>query len=600
MRTRAMPSTMLKPLAAATVVAMGLTGCASNNSTTVVPNPFETRSSDGTKVQVSTMRVFGDSYSDIRFTDSKRVVNWTSNLKNNGTVATVDNFAIGGARVAPDNHKSLVHQIDSMEATKKPIGDADLTVVYLGHNDINRNGSGDNLTRAKAAYTTGVERLIALGAATDNRRLFLTQLHDWSRNPDIQDSVHSQVVAWNNYIASQANAHDNVIAVDMFTAFERVFAQPDRFGFTNVRTADAKNSSTTALFNDGTHFGTRGQTIISRVYQHYLTRGWNWANSLNAGTSTATRLGNDIDRGVLAYSVGDASRIGSSFNLIPIGESDSGAVKGQGSNRFVNQSLGFSSRQLPTGLALNYSTQPNAEGQRQSFGVALSQVDVGRKLDGIEDRTAQKYNAQATSLYWLQNASDFLLTTQLSNLQLQHDSIANDSLLNRFVSNTSSGSSWSFEQKIRRPMGNEFMAFTPWVSLAAQSHKINPYQAKTLYTTDTTFSATTANEWLSGIGFDWQMAPIHLGHGKKLSFGGSLNHLQSLRRDAVVVSMQEARTPGFTQRETVEREKISRTQLGFNAGMELSKNVNLNAAYATDLSKVKATQNFSLLANLRY
>ena len=173
-----------------------------------------------------------------------------------------------------------------------------------------------------------------MGAADENRRLFVTQLHDWSKNPGVQDSTHDQVVAWNAYIAGIANSNPNIIAVDMYTAFERIFANPKAFGFNNVSTPDASRSAIDALFHDTTHFGTRGQTVIARVYEHYLTRGWEWSNTVAAGAESARRLGAEVDSGILAFNQrGTPTAAG--FNLIPIGQTNAAAGHSVASNRFA-------------------------------------------------------------------------------------------------------------------------------------------------------------------------------------------------------------------------------------------------------------------------
>lgn len=597
----------LTPLAASVFAALALMGCASGSKEAAVPNPFiATTASKSTEPHIHELRVFGDSYSDLNFTNSRRTGNWVQNLR--GAIGTdiVDNYAIGGARAADANYKSFNRQIDTMVArNNNVVADSDLTIVYLGHNDINKAGSPDNLAGARRSYTQGVDRLISMGAANTNSRLFLTQLHDWSRNPGIQSSTHPQVVAWNNYIAGLANAHENVIAVDMYTAFERVFENPGAFGFTNVKTPDSTRSAIDALFNDTTHFGSRGQQIISRVYEHYLTRGWNWANTLSAGASSATRLGSEVDRGILSYaSQSPGHTMAQGFNLIPIGALGDNSSSSVASNRFTTPAsqgvTNTTSGSAPKGIALNFAGGAGVFGTPGNFGFAYTRNGSEQGLASSDERLLQKFNASASTLYWHQPVSDFLLTTQVSNLRLDFENNARDELLNRNVVNNGTGSTWSFEQKIRRPMGNEFLNFTPWVSFAAQSHKLDPYWAQTLYTTATYYNSSTANDLYSGIGFDLQFAPVRLSSGRKLNFSGGINHSESLRRSSVAVAMTEANQSGLTQRETILRPNVRSTLLGLNASLDYSKKVNFSASYGADLQSVSDTQQINLLANLRF
>ena len=593
------PTRRLNVLAASIVAAWGLSGCASSSSDPAVVNPYTVSTGTGdAQPHVATARVFGDSYTDINFTNSRRTGNWVRELTSRVPTDTTLNYAIGGARAADANYKSFNRQIDTMElAGQNKVGDSDLTIVYLGHNDINRAGSPDNLAKSRSSYTRGVDRLIQAGAATENNRIFLTQLHDWSRNPGIEDSTHDQVVQWNSYIASLANSNDNVIAVDMFTAFERVFKNPAAFGFTNVTTADSSRSAADALFNDNTHFGTRGQTIIARVYEHYLTRGWNWANTVSAGSGAALRLNSDIDSGILAFHAGQKS-IAGGFNLIPIGQRAQGQFNPVAANRFVVSGK-QQSFNAPTGLALDFTAANSPFKQPGRFGFALTSDTTPQELSQ-SDRLLQRYTSTASTVYWHQPVSGFLLTTQLSNLHLKVENNARDDLLGNSYANTNLGSTWSLEQKVRHPMGNDAVRFTPWLSMTSQTHRLNGYTTPSLYTSDLTFSASSANDLLSGIGFDVQFLPLSLGHGRAISFSGGISHTESLRRSSVSVAMTEARQPGLTQREDIQRARLRSTILGLNASMDVARNLNFTASYATDLQRAKESQRVNLLANFQF
>lgn len=592
------PVSRLTVLSASLALGLFLTGCASSSKDTAVVNPFTVGSGSDARPHIGTARIFGDSYTDINFTNSRKTGNWVRELTSRVPADVTRNYAIGGARAADANYKSFNRQIDTMErAGQNAIADSDLTIVYLGHNDINRAGSPDNLERARASYSQGVDRLIKMGANGDNRRVFLTQLHDWSRNPGIEDSTHDQVVAWNNYIANLANTNDNVIAVDMFTAFERVFKNPSAFGFNNVTTADSSRSAADALFHDSTHFGTRGQTIIARVYEHYLTRGWSWANTVSAGSASALRLGAEVDNGILAFNASQKAVPGG-FNLIPIGVQSSSRFNPVAANRFAT--LGQSpSYTTPSGLALDFTASTRAFSQPGRFGFAVTSQGNPQELSR-SDRQLQRYTSNASTFYWHQPAADFLFTTQVSNLRLRVENNAHDDLIGNALASTSAGSTWSFEQKIRRPMGGDSVRFTPWLSLTSQTHRLNGYNTPSLYTSDLTFRSTSTRDLLSGIGFDVQMLPVDLGFGRVLNLSGSVSHTESLRRGSVAVAVSEAARAGLVQRENIERDKLRSTILGFNASLDLNRQLNLSASYATDLQKAKSSQKVSLMANLRF
>jgi hypothetical protein len=108
------------------------------------------------------------------------------------------------------------------------------------------------------------------------------------------------------------------------------------------------------------------------------------------------------------------------------------------------------------------------------------------------------------------------------------------------------------------------------------------------------------NELLTGLGIDVQSKPIHFSGGKTLHLGGSLNHVASLYRDAIRVSMEEAGTPGLVQSEVYQSPRISRTQLALRATLDVARQVQLRATYGTQLQHVNDTSSLMLLANVSY
>ena len=104
-------------------------------------------------------------------------------------------------------------------------------MVYFGYNDIKADKS---LSNAKNQYRAQVDRLIANGVTQGQCRLVLCLLHDWSRNPGATRSYRARVTEWNRHVRNVAAARPNCVVVDLFSLFERVFADPGAYGFTNV------------------------------------------------------------------------------------------------------------------------------------------------------------------------------------------------------------------------------------------------------------------------------------------------------------------------------------------------------------------------------
>ena len=410
-----------------------------------------------------------------------------------------------------------------------------------------------------------------------------------------------QVIGWNNYIASVANATPNVIAVDMYTVFQRVFNEPGKFGFNNVSTANPSRSAVDTLYHDATHFGNRGQDIITRVYQHYLTRGWDWANSVSAGADSAGRINQDIDNGTLVLSMAEQKTLQPGFRLLPLGLREGDAFQFNARNSRVFQPFAQTPQgSAPTGLAFDMRVGSADNAQSSRLGIAVFQQDQAKYLSTTEMRNSKQYTSDAVSLYWNKPVSGWVMSSQVSHLDLSFSSHAQDGLVRRTLENRQRGSTWSFENKMRYPMRGDFFSVTPWVSLTNQSHSLDPALTSTLYTTDVLFSSNRVNEWLSGIGVDLQTDPISLSGQRKLRFGGSLHHTSSLSRDTVTVSMRESGSPNVVQREIFPLSKVERTQLGLQATMDVARHLQFSATYGAQLQDVRKTQSVVFKANLRF
>lgn len=617
---------MKKPLRQTTVysavmLCIVLTGCASSGgqSADAAPpgalagNPFaapEATSFD--QVRVKTLRVFGDSYSALDFTDTRGSINWATELQKRGRAERVDNYAIGGARAAKGTTTAFDRQVNSALRGNNPIGDGDLSVVYFGYNDIGINGSTDGLRSARAGYFDGINTLINAGATNGNNRIFVTQIHDWSRNPRNDPRTASQVVAWNNFIAERANANPNIVAVDLFTVFNRIYEDPARFGFVNVTTRDYARSFIDALYLDLNHFGSRGQDVMSRTFEHYLTRGWEWASTVNAGAEAALRLNQDIDNRVLLLNHSGPDTAKSGFAVHAMGNLEQEAYRparyemfpGSTNPARVDLTGKFNLTDSNTrGVALSFQPEQQLGNSSNRFGMAINTSHTPRYFSERNTPFSQKSDFNATTMFWHQAVLGFDFTTQATFLRTKFDSYKYDDLLDLRVANAGAGSTWSFEQRLRHSARLGNMTLSPWMSLTHLTHKLDAQTAQSIYTSDVRYSSGKSSEWLSGFGLDLRSDPIDLGKRRSMTLGAGINHLVSLHRDAMGVSMQE--TGGFgaygaVQREMFTRPKINRTQIGFNAALSLAPNLNVQAFYATDTGDLKQGQRVSLQANMKF
>lgn len=591
-------------LAIATLI---LTGCASGGSESkfATTNPFAIAgASSATEVQVNTLRVFGDSYSDPAYSSPRGIVNWTDTFKASSKAANLENYAIGGARTQFTQTISFDKQLDNWRDTNSSVTDRDLTVSYFGHNDIGRFGvSGASMGASKAGYADGLNQLVQAGAASGTNRVFIAQIHDWSRNPGVDTgATRNQVIEWNNYVAELANTNPNVIAVDLYTVINRVLDDPAKYGFSNVATADNSRHAIDALFYDTIHLGTRGQDIIARTFQHYLTRAWNWANAIEAGSAAAAQLNQDIDQGLLVLSMQEKRQdtAKSRISLVPLGMQDGAwrdrSVLQHSFNHYApgTQSPAFS------GVALNFSSSDTPWGGTSHMGLALNQKTGSTQIGSAEGQTRMGMQSHAATAYWVQPLSKFLLTTQVSQTSQLFSQSAADDLVMRSVNNSRKGSNWSFESKLRYAINGPSLIVTPWASLTQTRQRLDAGTLQTLYTSDVAFSSSQSKEWISGLGVDLQFAPIRLAGGKQLLWGGSLMHRESISRDSFVVSMRESAQPQIVQREMVDRARVNQTYLGFNAQLDLNKHWNVSASYSTDIKRSRDTQAVKVRANVLF
>jgi phospholipase/lecithinase/hemolysin len=213
------------------------------------------------------LTVFGDSYS---IPVHRGTRDWPAQLRDQGVVGPVHDFARSGAAAATIGGDTFAAQVRRWRAGGRPLG---ATVVYLGFNDV-----GGDLAKARAGYQAGVDALVAGGATAGGNRLILVLPHDvgsvpaFNRNPAKRAAYRAQTRQLDGFIRAVASrAHAAV--VDLLAVFDRVVANPGSEGFTNVTTADHARSRTTALYDDPVHFGQHGQAIIARTIRARLGGG---------------------------------------------------------------------------------------------------------------------------------------------------------------------------------------------------------------------------------------------------------------------------------------------------------------------------------------
>lgn len=280
-----------------------------------VANPYASGTGD-TEIAIRRLVVFGDSYSKLK---RKSWRNWAEQLRYDLThpatgkplVSLLPAYAQSGATSGSyaGSTNDLTRQVTRWLGTAPKFIARDLTVVYLGYNDIKLalDPDGDDLAAAMLAYRTQLERIIAAGAAGGSRRIFLVMPHDWGRSPRYVANGQAAVMrartrVWNDFLAGLArqSSYTRLVALDLFTAMECVFRQPGDFGFANVTQPRPMGGDPAKYLygvNDDLHFGQRGQALIRQVVQYYLTDGWDWANTDKDPAAARQKLVADLAAG---------------------------------------------------------------------------------------------------------------------------------------------------------------------------------------------------------------------------------------------------------------------------------------------------------------
>ena len=561
--------------------AAALVGCSSSpKNIPAKNNPFSSDGTGGsTQVQINTLRAIGDSYTAEQNTVNFGGKNWTRELAGLVPTTRLENYAFGGATAQNGHEYSLSRQIDRANSSNGAYANKDLTIIYLGYNDIGRFGKTEaSYAASRNDYRNGVDRLVASGAATDNNRLFVTQIHDWSRNPGVDPNNSDAVNNWNSFIAEMANSYPNVVAVDLFTVFSKVMENPGAFGFANVTIPNPDRAAIDHLFYDDQHFGNRGQELIARTYRHYLTRGWNWAHALNAGGAASNQLASDIQSGALNFNSGKS--INQSIRLLPI--------------------MGKDVNTAPAGLAFDMKTAPLFGQSFGRLGLAYGSTDKNT-LPSLDTGSYLNTSVQstATAIYWMQPSGGFFYTAQLTSNRHKFEQFGHDDILRNSIQNERSANTLGFESAVRYSFGLGQTTFTPWISLSQEQHVLNASTDRSLYTTDVSYRQSKVTDTYSGIGLDFELGKVPLSGGNSLFMGGGINHLRALQRDALRLQSSEA-INGIVSTEVFERGFEPRTQLSLNADLVLKQQYQFGLTYRVEPEQRSASQALELKAKIPF
>jgi phospholipase/lecithinase/hemolysin len=550
-----------------------------------------------TEVAVAIPRItaFGDSYSRLQRSSTDpvtgklwRVRNWLEQSVAEGNATAIAGYAVSGATAAskatPDGtKKTFAQQVTKWVNAGASLGAREVTSVYFGYNDINSFAS---LADSKTAYKNSVARLVSNGTNQGERRTFLFLVHDWGKNPaqkgDPQGVYRQRTQEWNASVAALAGkyAGKNVVAVDLYTTFENVFANPSTYGLTNVKTVDTPKSSTTALFADDNHFGEKGQDLIQQVFLSYATRGTTWSSQLATSSRTMAEVGGDIGQGLAlgidalppeqrlglnAFAVGDLAQA----SLAPADEPDADVTRAG----FVQA---FHPDERPDGgVGVNYALSPDT-----AFGVVIGSYQDTVTSDLDLASASASVRSDTVSVYLSHKTHGFDLRTRLTVADEQHVASQHDELIDATSRASFDGRTTEMAQRVGYPVPVAGTLLTPWVELSHQVQEMDSFTVDDPYVSDVTYSSAKASDTLAGIGLDSMSDPIRFGTGTSLRLYGGLSYTQSLARDDYRVTISEAAGLVPDQIETIERETLREVGLSFGGQVAVGERLSVGAGVA--------------------
>jgi len=558
------------------------------------PNPYATNINSDTPDKLGTLYVFGDSYSNAgrspRDCSQANPIpgcvdgdeNWSRQLVASVPGAQLSSYAREGASAltggAYNNRTNdFKNQVDQWVAGKN-LAANDLSIVFLGYNDVN---ALPDQSQSIVDYETQVQRLIAEGATAQDRRLFLTLIHDFGAVPKAvanpNDDFSRRTDDMNAGIAQVVGGKQNVVAVDMFTVFNRIAADPARYGLTNVTDAVPTGADPDDyLYSDGDHFGARGQTIMAQVYNHYLTRGWDLANSLQGSTANKDQLNDDVDDRLAELNGLDATRTGFSTFFVGNEQAARGAYDMAAGDP---TRAGFAERNgashADAGIGLNYAIDASTR-----FGLVMSRYGNDDAFAAGTSSTRLDTESDAISVYLDSKAGLIDLRTRASYSDDRYRKATFDSLVGEAHGANHGGKTMSISQTASTAIRLGYSWLQPWVNVTHSRQETDGYTISNAYLSDLTYSGTEASETMASLGLNATTDRFAIGHDAGVRFSGGLSYTRSLAMNDYEVSIREAAVAGLSQTETVERDNVEMVGLKVASELDMGESLSFSADYA--------------------
>jgi hypothetical protein len=364
----------------------------------------------------------------------------------------------------------------------------------------------------------------------------------------------------------------------MFTAFERIAADPARYGLTNVTDAVGPgDDASTYLYTDGEHFSARGQEIIAQVYNHYLTRGWDLANTLQGSTANRDQLNSDVDDRLAELAALDGGKAG--FSTFFVGDDRAAAFDNYDIEMGDPSRSGFAqlsqSARADAGIGLNYALNGTTR-----LGVVMSRYDGDDDYGNGALSTNLGTESDAVSLFVDTKAGPFSLRTKASFANDTYEKVTFDDVVGESHGASHDGRTMSVSQtaSTAHRVGKAWLQ--PWVNLTHTRQEIDGYTISNPYVSDLTYSGAETSETLASIGLNATADRLALSSSAGVTFSGGLSYTRSLGMDDYEVTVREEALKGLKQTETVERADVETVGIRLSSVFDMGDAVSLSADYA--------------------
>lgn len=560
-------------------VALHLTN--SSGSPFSTPNPYALPNATSVyDVRVGRAIVFGDSYSitgDDPYGNHTRwpFEMWNEQLVREGLFAELANYAIGGSTARSCRLRSLCAQYGNWRALDGSFRDGDLTILYFGQNDLRRP---ELLNQTISSYRKYLKQMIADGATDGGRKIMVTLIPDWGRRPIGTPEDSANTVRLNNDLIKVVNGlGQRVIAVDLYTAFSRVYADPARFGLSNVTTADpAAATDTTILFYDNEHFGRKGNDITATVFRHYLTAGWDWAARVKAGPKATRRFERDLASGlVFGFPAFAPEATVQAFQFGEVGAiaADVSAAD-EPETRWDFARYGRSDG-ANGGTGVTWWLGPNA---RLSF--AAGTYDEAVEIARSDSFGRTSLTSQLFGLTLEQRAFGLDWVTRVDVSRGQFVERRYHEVSDEVTSGSGDSRSLVVAQAVEAPFRIAGFGLTPWLELSFERHEVGSYRLADPLFGQVRFGDGEVDEVIAGVGLRFATPAFEFGPNTSMVLRGSMERRLGFGETEVDLAMSE----GLTSR--IERVDLGRTDIWFaSASAQLTMGEDMSLAIAASVSK---------------